>query len=81
MGIASEYHAAIFDVFTRLNSQDVSGSGIGLATCRRIVERYQGRIWVESALGKGSTFFFSLLAVAQADPAGRAISGAQSHVL
>jgi PAS domain S-box-containing protein len=60
VGIAPQYHEAVFDIFKRLHDQSLSGSGIGLATCRRIVDRYQGRMWVESLPGKGSTFFFSL---------------------
>ena len=68
VGIAREYHSAIFGMFKRLHDQDVSGSGIGLATCRRIVERYGGRLWLESELGKGSTFFFSLPLHNQAVP-------------
>ncbi|MEM8675055.1 MAG: ATP-binding protein [Cyanobacteria bacterium P01_G01_bin.67] len=62
-GIAPEYHSQIFDVFQRLNSHSVdsdSGHGIGLAICQKIVNRYRGKIWVESQVGAGSTFFFSL---------------------
>ncbi|MBL8214002.1 MAG: PAS domain S-box protein [Bryobacterales bacterium] len=62
IGIEPEYHAKIFGVFKRLhhNEQKYPGTGIGLAICQRIVESYGGRIWVESQLGKGSTFRFTL---------------------
>jgi PAS domain S-box-containing protein len=59
-GIRPEYFGSVFEIFKRLHGQDRPGSGIGLATCRQIVERYQGRIWVDSEVGKGSTFYFSL---------------------
>jgi PAS domain S-box-containing protein len=59
-GIAAPYQAQVFNLFTRLHGQNYPGSGIGLATCRRIVERYRGRIWVESEENRGSTFFFTL---------------------
>jgi light-regulated signal transduction histidine kinase (bacteriophytochrome) len=60
IGIAPEYHDKIFAAFQRVNGKRVSGSGIGLAICKRMVERYGGRIWVESQEGKGSTFYFTL---------------------
>jgi PAS domain S-box-containing protein len=61
IGIDPEYKEHIFGLFKRLHSGDeYSGTGIGLAICQRIVERYHGRIWVESELGNGSEFIFVL---------------------
>jgi light-regulated signal transduction histidine kinase (bacteriophytochrome) len=60
MGIAPEYHQTIFGVFKRLHAKDIPGTGIGLAICRRVVERYGGRIWVESEAGQGAKFLFTL---------------------
>jgi PAS domain S-box-containing protein len=61
MGIDPDYKESIFGLFKRLHSSnEYSGTGIGLAICRRIVDRYQGRIWVESEPGRGSTFRFTL---------------------
>jgi signal transduction histidine kinase len=60
MGIAPEYHAKIFVAFKRLHGKEISGTGIGLAICQRVTERYGGSIWVESELGKGSRFMFTL---------------------
>jgi PAS domain S-box-containing protein len=61
IGIQSEYKERVFGLFKRLHTDDeYSGTGIGLAICQRIVERYQGLIWVESEVGKGSTFYFTL---------------------
>jgi signal transduction histidine kinase len=61
IGIAPEYQQQIFGLFQRLHSrEEYPGSGIGLATCKRIIEQYGGRIWVESSPGAGSTFYFSL---------------------
>jgi len=60
IGIAPQHYERIFQPFKRLHGSEVSGSGIGLATCKRIVERYGGRIWVESNGHHGCTFCFSL---------------------
>lgn len=61
IGIDPQYKEKIFGVFKRLNhDRNLGGTGIGLAICKRVLERYGGRIWVESEAGRGSTFFFSL---------------------
>ena len=64
IGISSEYFNKIFIIFQRLHNRDAfPGTGIGLAITRKVIEKLGGQIWIESTLGKGSTFYFTLLKV------------------
>jgi len=59
IGIAPQYHENIFGLFNKLNATS-EGTGIGLTLVKRIVEVHGGRIWVESEISKGATFYFTL---------------------
>lgn len=61
IGIDPSYHDKVFQLFQRLHTKDeYSGTGIGLSLCKKIIEDMNGKIWLESAEGKGSTFYFTL---------------------
>jgi PAS domain S-box-containing protein len=60
IGFERQYAERIFGLFKRLHNEEYPGTGLGLAICRRIVERYGGRIWAEGRTGEGADFYFSL---------------------
>jgi PAS domain S-box-containing protein len=61
IGIDKEYFDRIFIIFQRLHTmEEYSGTGIGLAVCKKIMERHHGKIWLESTVGQGTTFYFSI---------------------
>ena len=60
IGIAKNHTGKIFDIFHRLNPAATSGEGLGLTIVQRIMAKHNGKVWVESELGKGSKFYLSL---------------------
>ncbi len=60
IGIKKNYHDKVFSIFQRLHPTEYDGTGIGLSICKKIVERHKGRIWFESDLGKGTSFYIAV---------------------
>ena len=68
IGVPAEYTDKVFDLFRRLHGSKIPGTGIGLAICKRIVEKHGGRIWVEAQSGQGTMFCFTIPALGLEQP-------------
>ncbi len=78
IGFEPQYAERIFGLFKRLHKEEYPGTGLGLAICQRIVERCGGRMWAESSLGNGASFFFALPYVTPVRPVAETVEAEQS---